>query len=475
MFVSLKRNLVPALLLGLTAMSDQVLAQDIFSNSDFEIPYWDDSKPVAELRSKGIALAKWLPAPKAEPLPPEPVVKADEQQLIVSHDEPALAMPEKPSELHIETIGGQLDISYLVQPGAQVFVRDGAIVSFEEGSYTLTAAAAGTTEIYFVNGDAMSIAHLSVGQPEQADLEVPVDFAKIAVVEAGETAGDSYASLSQPYKPGMNVPSLKDSQTEGLDEYSILPQTISLPKRGEAVLYKKIAIKVIDPQANGNGDSQRPVPGVDVELLGSQFKGRTDVRGIVEIADVPAGSRFQVAISDRTGRIVNQVVDIPTEKSPESELFTVRAMAYDIFTVYAETVGVTQQASLSSMCLRLMNDDGSQTLADLQVEIKNENGASSAAGPFYFNRFAPSLDQESTGENGRFCYFNLDPGLIELEVLDDDGLVTSTTIGLAAASHLEDDLYLTSGSSITTRIVALPQCGRFSLPPGHRLFSFGLC
>jgi hypothetical protein len=49
-------------------------------------------------------------------------------------------------------------------------------------------------------------------------------------------------------------------------------------------------------------------------------------------------------------------------------------------------------------------------------------------GPFYFNELGPDPEAFETDASGRFCFFNVSPGLIEVNLFDGEQLVAASAI-----------------------------------------------
>jgi hypothetical protein len=79
-----------------------------------------------------------------------------------------------------------------------------------------------------------------------------------------------------------------------------------------------------------------------------------------------------------------------------------------------------------------------------------------SSGARYFNRFGPADSQHGTDPLGRFCFFNVQPGLAEVTVQKNMEYVTSFVTSLSAGFHAEEDIQLNAVDNPTIHLVGLP-------------------
>lgn len=256
----------------------------------------------------------------------------------------------------------------------------------------------------------------------------------------------TYNQLSVPYEPRKTIPSLRNTAKDSLTE-----QTPLVVRKFQKGLYKSIAIQVMDERSQREKGQIYPLEGVTVKLPGSDFSQKTSARGIVEISDIPAGARFFVTLKDDRGRILNQAVEIATEVDKSSELFRLKTFSYRSYYLYSNVFGLAQRTDLASVCIRAMSPDGAVPLGGITVSLDGE-----ADGPFYMGDFGPQANMDLTGSNGRACFFNVEPGLSELNFFDGESYLSTVSLPLVRGFHLEDDIYLSNGSQINTYLISLP-------------------
>lgn len=325
--------------------------------------------------------------------------------------------------------------------GQRLFVRDPATLAWSANESTLMAVREGETEIYITSGDTLRIIPVRV-ESDMLDLDPLVFETKnnLPPISKKNLLGKMRSNYESRVGVGEGLKASNDSDIR--DE---------VKKSQQKNFYKSVAIQVIESGSQPEKSRLLPISGINVEVVGGQYKAITNSKGIVEIPTVPAGSRFNIRITDPIGRVLQQIVEIGTSGDEVDEIFKVKLMSYDSYYLYSELLSVSQRSNQSSMCLKLMSDDGATPLSDLSVQINRE-----ADGPFYFNEIAPDMLLDRTTENGKVCFFNIDPGLVELNVLADGEYFTSTAIPLFEGHHLEDEVFIANSSELRMKIVSLP-------------------
>ena len=358
---------------------------------------------------------------------------------------------EIPAEIKLAGIGARAKLPVKAYGKTQIFIRNPEVLSWNDDLSVLESKGIGSTEVYLVIDNEMTIVSVNIENVESGpDLQIPSQIADVSSGLGREKT--KLGKLSVPYDSLNVATSLRDEASENSADMN---SSSSVLKVATDAQYKNIAIQVIDERSRPEENIIYPVEGAKVSLIGSDFEGETNARGIIELSDVPSGSRFMVKVNDDQGRVLSQVVELATESGEESELFQVRTLSYRTYYLYSKVYDVAQQADQSSVCLRIMNADGSESIEGLRAEINVEG-----EGPYYFNSFGPDISKAVSSEDGRLCFFNVKPGLVEMSFYEDDSYVSSVTIPLLAGNHLEDDIYLSNASSLSTKIVALPSAAQ---------------
>ncbi|SME90306.1 hypothetical protein [Pseudobacteriovorax antillogorgiicola] len=420
-------------------------SQDLFvAQTPLEIPYRNLDKPVSQLLSQELQAVETFFG--------VPVLRG--QPVNLKSPEPA---PETPSdeaplkELTIAGLGSSAKLPFGQDVSGTLFVRDPDVVAWNDETHELESKSYGNSEVYIVAENQMTIVKVEVKDNEANPAsDLAVDVQSSALKNILSQSGKPLSQLSVPYDTKGIAPSLRDSDSEiVIDAGNELG--VEVVRKEQESLYKNIAIQVVDERSKPEEKEIYPVEGVSVQLVGSDFRARTNARGLVEIADVPAGGRFMVRLKDQSGRVLDQVIEVATEPNRDSELFRVRALSFRSYFLYSSVFGVAQRSNLASLCLRAMTPDGLSTLAGVRAEINV-----GADGPYYFNEFGPDGNEESGAEDGRMCFFNVDPGLVEVSFFDGEDYLSAVTIPLVAGNHLEDDIYLANGQKVDSHLVAMP-------------------
>ena len=129
----------------------------------------------------------------------------------------------------------------------------------------------------------------------------------------------------------------------------------------------------------------------------------------------------------------DHVVEIPTERNREDELFSIRVLEDRFFNVYTNYLGLVQKAGMSSMCLRVLTYDGLETIEGASVEITNDPDGVVSDGPYYIRGLTPVEPLTETTIDGRVC-FQCSPGLVNLSFSVDDEVYTAT-VPLVPGAH----------------------------------------
>ncbi len=441
-------------ILTVTSLFDSSAAgKDYFKDSTLELPFRSYGKSVQSLLHAELRVSELLGISPIQGyrVSPEshPCKECIALDPALTHIKGQTIVFQKPNE--------KIELGSWLSEQSQIFIRDDSVAHWVQSERALIAKKLGETELFVVNGDQMTIAKIRVGQK---DLELDEEL--VRVTKNVSIATDiNLGRISQPYEPKSVARSVREST----DDHQIgFDGLVKLQKRSQDLVFKTIAIQLVNEFSEKY--DRHTVSGVEVSLVGSAFKGLSDARGIVEIADIPAGSRFFARIHDRHGRIRDQLVEIATEQGSHDELFVVKTLRDRIFNIYERILDVPQLADFSSLCMRVMSDDGIFPLSGVEVRIKNGVGSKDIevdgtrypieVGPIYFKDFVPVPYGKATFDNGRFCFLNLYPGLLELEFYTEGEFRSAASIPVGVSSHLEDDIYLTNGKELITKTVALP-------------------
>ena len=364
----------------------------------------------------------------------------------------------------------KLDFAFKVQESFEplIFVRDPDIVSWDGNKHLLHGQNPGQTEVYLVNQTQMLIIPVTVdeagwGQPDQkkipGDLLIAQDLLRLSSGEtevgaqlelhpqaiSTSTGGDGTLESAERFAGGKLQVTVAGHDNPSLSQFEVYAKP-------PAVATTNVEVQLIDERSNREEEQLYPLSDVNIRVLGSRYQASTDVKGQWTVKGMPADSSFVSTAEDPEGRILPHSYPIYTDSvlgGKQSK--TLRALSYEQFSLRTQVFQVAQESGLASMCVRLLERDGSQAMANISAQI-NRN----ADGPYYFSNGFPSPGASETGVDGQLCYFNVTSGLVELSLYDGEQLLTAVTLPLIAGHHLEDDLYLWNGESFNIRLAAYP-------------------
>ncbi len=315
-----------------------------------------------------------------------------------------------------------LKLQGLAPAEVEVYPRHTETIAWQPENNSLTALQAGESEVVFIIAKTLHILPLQV----QA---APVQLAS------------SHATPAEPALPA----SLWQAQLEQSSPLHAPPQraqratkeSLIFKLERAQVAYRQVEIQVVDERTTAS--AHYPVSGMQVSLLGSSLQLRTDARGVVRIAAVPEEARLLLKLHDPQGRYMPAWQEIFVRKQQGRYRLTVRRELS--FAALQTIVGRSQDTRLASLCAVLA---GTQGETDFVVTSDVP-----ADGVYYFNRLqllAPQ--QQATGQDNRFCLFNVAPGPLTLFIADAEGQHRAVfTVGLAAGHHREEIFTLREGQA----------------------------
>ncbi|MFW7378212.1 MAG: hypothetical protein ACOH5I_05365 [Oligoflexus sp.] len=404
------------------------------------------SEPIAELKS---------PPPSDSDCVLQPCLKVFQEQRL-KH------WMVEPKRLDLAISDDHVQVSVEGNDAPLLFVRDEAILKWDAEKQQLRVKNSGTTELYVVDEQKMLIVpiHVTLGNTPNKERKVqtaPPDLiASSDLLSLKPLPGLSYGprQVRRQVQNDMRAVHVQAFDAEG--------RPIAEPNAEQRPSYgllgvesqrKTVTVQLIDERSVIEAEKLYPVKDARVKVLGTGWQGVTDIRGVVDIPDMPEGSRFLLQVDHPGGQIPLHTYEVFVDfaDGPQLELLTV--MTYRSFFLYSQIFQVAQRTDRASVCLSVHSRDGAETLDGLQVTLNNKSGD----GPFYFNRFGPDPQATTTDEAGRFCLFNVEAGLTEISFFQDDGqYLSSVAVPLISGSHLDDSVYLWNGPAMELRLSAMP-------------------
>lgn len=375
-------------------------------------------------------------------------------------------------------------------------VRDETLVKWDRSRKELLPIKDGSTEIYFIGDGQLVIIPIEILPTEQKSLLVNENFKDLAPVsedlinidslltqsfdrskinatsnelsdipEVPESlveipfeqlsASDSFgASTAEDTENTEDTEDTKDVEENDEESQAISQSDENNIQQSTSILnektlsYETVQIQVVDDRSQLDDKKIYPVNDVDVHIIGTNYKVRTDIKGRTALRDLPKEASVLVSIDDPSGRVRPSVLKISSaEKNISSNLIyikTIRSFAFDGF---AEMIGIVQEADQASLCGNVHEafDENKKSIPSESIVVRSD---SPGDGPYFFNRYGfmdRSIDK--TSENGRFCMFNLMPGPTNLHIYakDDRGqeaFLATYTVSLFAGKHTEENFDL---------------------------------
>lgn len=367
----------------------------------------------------------------------------------------------EPKAAHLQLRGEPLHVSYEgLSEQPQIFLRDSKRLRWDDKTKELYGQAIGQSEVFITYRNQLYILPIEVKEKVQPDLLG--DDAKslqqlTGILPLRETTltyrgGQDFSRGSDARGLEDENLSLKASETEVVTTKQIADQKQQrFVYPSPSPQYKTIGVQVIDERSLPEQSLIYPVSGVKVRLLGTPVAAETDAKGHAMFGEVPAGSRFWVLVEDEKGLILPTVSELALPRSGKIEVLRVKSMSHRTFSAYMNIADTAQDARLGSVCGRAMQADGRNPQEGIRVSINRD-----ADGPFYIGAYGPQKDLDATDKSGRFCFFNVQPGLAEISFFKGQNYQTAVALPVFAGAHSDEDIYLENSQGRRLFLAALP-------------------
>ena len=350
-----------------------------------------------------------------------------------------------------------------------MFVRDPAIVEWDEKNSTLTAKKSGKTELFVVAPGRISIIEMEIGI-ESPSAQGPLPKVPVVVnarhnvptkesqVPAALVSLDgldraaSRASVSAGFGNDVSTPTdlalAEDFSKLGRDALSGGAQFVRAKAKAS---FDSIRLKVVDERSTLAG-VHYPLSGIRLKIAGTEYNEVTNAQGEVDVRDLPLGARILVELSDSRGYLMPQVSEVVPDRDGLSRGLPqlIYARRFSSLDFIARSGGVVQDMVKSSFCGVVSR--GSGELADVSVALDVM-----AIGPFYFNQLGlVDLRRSATGANGRFCFFNAEPGPVTVAfTARGDQRQLAGVVGLIGGRHTEEAFDLSQAKFLSTTLTTI--------------------
>ena len=380
-----------------------------------------------------------------------------------------------PKALVLKEVSSQVSFTFKDEENEQnshddvaIFVRNNSIVAIEKEKSKIIATDAGNTELFVVYHGKMIIIPISVGHDWDAPAMLPEDTEdnlQNALNHRSNKAVGLSNTLSVGHAPQPATGKIKKSVSKGysLRSSETTAQLNKIQDQRNGNLYqwksiprqtKLITFQVVDERSFPEENILFPVSSMLVHIIGTKYSAPTDIQGKVQFYDVPDNGRLMVKISDPAGNYLPSMAEVPLVFEDENDVVIIKLLSQKTFDLYQNVYSIAQQSDKASLCGRFVPNSSQkdeQTFSGVRIAL---NLASS--GPRYFNRFGPADSQIETDTLGRFCFFNVKPGLAEVTVRKGNEYLTSFVTPLLTGLHEEEDIRLKGVENPAMNLVGLP-------------------
>ncbi|MBF0440535.1 MAG: hypothetical protein HQK54_01400, partial [Oligoflexales bacterium] len=356
-----------------------------------------------------------------------------------SKDEISLPMSVVPNDLIISLNAESINLSQeqvRIQPGdivnvkiseksedsvgkeqLTIFVRNKSIISWNgTGSY-LRGELSGNTEMYVIHKGKMTIIPVYVGGREQTVSSSSSDSMMVRLdnILEKDLFESEKTQIDKENRKSDGKISVMASRAEAELTLKREAEESGLFKPEEKLwTTKTVTLQFIDERSLPELGQIFPASGVEVEVIGTSFKAVSDFTGLVSFSSIPGGARLLVNAIDPSGIYLPATREIQVSKSRKDEVIRYKLLTHRNFDLYSSIYDTVQKSSLASFCGNLRDSGGVslQNMNGLKVAMRNNI----AEGAYYFNKYGPDRSQVVSGVDGRFCFFNIKPGLIEVSI-----------------------------------------------------------
>ena len=364
--------------------------------------------------------------------------------LSVQPQQIALARSGASVEILIDEIAGSR-----ARDSVQIYPRDAALLHWDPVTRTLTATAShARTEIFVARSGQLVVVPVVLGMqgqrvagtgknglalpPELVRLpEVPVNgAAAIARLPAGD---DNSAVSSALEETGTSINSSKEEADKAAADVAV--REVKLRRAAMKVSRRSLKINLTDERTSTQGAAAFPVPGAQVYVAGAEFSSISDAHGSVNLLDIPAGARLLVSTNDNAGNYVRSAAMVELAAGGGGAIVrNIVVPRSAIFDTWLRMTGAAQDAGLGSLCLDFSGPDVNGIHA--RIDVKGQ-------GPWYFNRDGViDHNATSTSGSGRVCWFNIDPGPVNVSAWQSDRQVMATEFPVLAGRHTHERVKL---------------------------------
>ncbi len=325
----------------------------------------------------------------------------------------------------------------------QIYPRDAALLHWDPVSRTLTSTATNTrTEVFVARSGQLVVVPVVLGAPGPGiqvasnfknGLALPPELVRLpdesrnGAISRLPVGDDIAEDGSAPDTAGTSINSSRAEAEEAAAD--VAGREVKLRRAAMKISRRSLKINLTDDRAASQGTAAFPVAGAQVYVAGAEFSSVTDAHGTVNLLDIPAGSRLIVSTNDSSGYYVRSaaMVDVPAGSGGQvvRTIVVPRSAAFDS---WLHMTGAAQDAGLGSLCLDFAGSDVNGIHA--RIDVKGQ-------GPWYFNRDGV-IDHAANSGSGRVCWFNIDPGPVNVSAWQSDRQIMAAEFPVLAGRHTHE-------------------------------------
>lgn len=363
--------------------------------------------------------------------------------------------------LSFDSPGGQIAVELVGFDGDErshdfsIFIRSNEIVRWDQDASMLVAKSEGTTEIYVVSGGKMLIIPAQVSQGSKP-LQVPQSLVQLDHLKtslSGSSGASTFHSHQQTLGKSLKgAVSIADSEAQAIKTQmaeDLLAK--SYVRSDEDAKVANLNLQIIEDRSRPEEGKIFAASEVSVKVVGTDYLLKSNRHGLVTLVDIPSSGRLLLQVHDPLGRYLPTLSEVYVPE--DGRVVHLRVARESSFSHYAAAINVVQDMSLGSLCGRIMAKG--QPLVGVSVRLSLNTSS-----PLYFNGGFPDKVAASTGSDGKFCYFNVQTRLGDLDVFDGEDHIGSFSLSFLAGSHIQEDFSLGYAKGVATHLASLPEAYR---------------
>lgn len=396
--------------------------EEATSEIKVEVVSHENTEEIKEYK-KGNLLTQKLKNNFDVSFPSSPIVdlvdsKREDNQVINLIFDKNARLEKGPSEISMGRVGDHANLNIEINDKKEkvsVFIRDKKILKWNEDKKSLLAVSEGKTEVYLYSQGKLHILPVSVGESSLSNLKIPSELMSLSELNAGGSKRllasatnilqDDNALLADNHKILPSLDEVNRSSENKSELTALFNKNHSSMSQMSDQGFVETQIQVVDDRSVS--EAVYPILGVNVELIGYDYKLKTNALGKTKNFEVPKGSRFLVKITDPLKRHQASMNIIRFDKRG---LIRIKVLRQGLYELTSRLAGQTTDEQ-GSFC-GVVNDSSGKPLEGSEVSIDWENYRAVYANSYGF------VDpiQKVTSIFGRFCFVGVPSGPVAIYV-----------------------------------------------------------